>query len=231
MTSQLIQFTEMFGRGRILLRFGIDDSWKDDTYSEISQTIEVLRSSKIITRLQFPKDLDDWTQRMLLASMDDFRVAVVLRGIVCAIDLARLIIHTIENDADLACGVDLQFDRNYRIPRHSASLDLRDNTPIPTEDILRASTYIQVRNCDASVKVLSFKAMRSTYPCYLQHLVSGHIIPPKSCQSSAKVMISPSVKTSPNPEDFRTAIQLGFMDMQGFDYHPLDWDKCPHVEI
>jgi hypothetical protein len=38
-------------------------------------------------------------------------------------------------------------------------------------------------------------------------------------------MILPSVKSSPDPDDFRSAVQLGFMDLQGFDYRPVVWEE------
>lgn len=227
MTNQLIQFTEMFGRARVVLTFGIGDSKDDDTYFQISQTVEALQSSNILNRVQFPKDLDEWTQRTLFEYMNDFPIAVILRGVVCAIDLVRLVIHAVENDADLACAVDIQFDRNHRIITTSLSRDLIDNKPISTDDLLLASTFVQARSCDASVKVLSFKGIRSSYPCHLRDIISDHRPSGQNCQSSVKIMISTSVKASPDPEDFRSAIQLGFMDMHGFDYRPLEWEERP----
>jgi hypothetical protein len=91
MTSQFLYFTEKFCHSRVVFSFGVGES-QDDTYYQIYQTIDALRSAKIINRVQFPHDLDDWTRRVLVGYMRDFKVAVILRGVICAVDLVRLVI-------------------------------------------------------------------------------------------------------------------------------------------
>jgi hypothetical protein len=224
MTSQLLYFTEIFGRSRIVLSFGIGES-QDDTYSQISQTTEALRSAKILNRVQFPDDLDDWTRRTLVGYMHDFTIAVILRGVICAIDLARLVIQTVENNADLACSLEVKFDSEHRLRTTSGTLNLANGAPLSTEDLLHASTFIQSKSCESSVQVLSLKALQSGNACIFQSILSNYTRSDKACRSSPKVMISPSTKSSLDPEDFRSAIQLGFMDMQGYDYRRLEWEE------
>lgn len=104
MTSQLIQFSEIFSHDWVLLSFGIGDNPEDDAYFQIFQNTKALHASKIFDRMPFPKDLENWTRRTLFAYKNNFQVDVILRGVVCAIDLGRLIIHAAENNADLACA-------------------------------------------------------------------------------------------------------------------------------
>ena len=223
MTSQLLHFTEMFGHSRVVISFGIGES-EDDTYNQIYQTTDALRSAKIIYRVQFPDDLDEWTGRALVGYMHDFKIAVILRGVICAIDLVRLVIQTVENNADLACSLEVKFDSEHRVHTTSGMLDLANGAALSTEDLLRTSTFIQSRSCQSSVQVLSFKALQSGNACILQNILSNYTLSDNACRSSPKIMISPSTKSSLDPEDFRSAIQLGFMDLQGYDYRRLEWE-------
>ena len=224
MTSQLLHFTEMFGRSRVVISFGIGES-QDDTYSQVYETTDALRSAKIINRLQFPDDLDEWTRRALVGYMYDFKIAVILRGVICATDLVRLVIQTLENNADLACSLEVKFDSEHRIRTTSGTLNLANGAPISTEDLLYASTFIQSRSCESSVQVLSFKALQSGNTCIFESILSNYTLSDKACRSSPKIMISPSTKSSLDPEDFRSAIRLGFMDLQGYDYSRLEWQE------
>ena len=224
MTSQLLYVTEMLGHSRILFSFGIGESW-DDTYYQIYQTADALRSAKTINRVQFTDDLQSWTKRELFGYVNDFKVAVILRGVVCAIDLVSLLIHAVENHADLACSLEVKFDSDYRVHTTSGMLDVANESPLSTDDLLHASTFIQSTSCKSSVQVLAFKALQSGKTCILQNILSNNTLSDKGCPSSPKIMISPSTKSSSDPEDFRAAIQLGFMDLLGYDYRKIEWKE------
>jgi hypothetical protein len=233
MTNQLLQFSEILGRDRVLLSFGIGESDEDDTYYQISKTSEALYSSNIEHRVQFIKDREDWTQRMLQAYMNDFEIAVILRGVICSTDLVSLVIHATENDADMACAVDISFSSSNLVTTASGILDRTTGSPIPIETLLRSTKFVQTGCCDGSVKVLSTKAVRAVGTiegmCHRQNVCPEENTRGaqfnRGCEYSPKIMISPSVKASPDPDDFRSAIQLGFMDLQGFDYNPLIWTR------
>ena len=218
----------------MLLTFGIGQSDEDDTYLQISRTSEALHSAKILNRVRFTDDLEEWTHRTLMAYSADGGVAVILRGVICAMDLARLVIHAVENDADLTCAVDIAFSPKHLMITNLANIDRVIGEPIAIEDILRSPKFIPIGCCDASVKVYTFGPSRwgeiSDVLCSLPETCS------KEEQSTvtwdrlrqacprARIMISPSVKSSPDPINFRSAIQLGFMDIQGFDYQPIEWE-------
>lgn len=210
MTSQLLYFAEMLGHSRVLFSFGIGES-QDDTYYQIYQTTDALRSAKTINRVRFPDDLEDWTRRELVGFMNDFKIAVILRGVICAIDLVHLVIQTVENNADLACSLDVKFDSEHRVHTTSGILELANREPLSTEHLLLASSFIQSNRCESSVQVLSFKALQSGNACVLQNILSNYT---NACHSSPRIMISPGTKSSSDPEDFRAAVQLGFLDLQ-----------------
>ena len=233
MTSQLIQFTKMFGHGRVLVSFGITEEHDDNINSQIGRTSEALFNSKVLHNLRFTKDLDDWTARSLEGYLADFEVAVVLRGAICAADLVRLVIHTIENNADMACSVDITFSPRHRVTTSPGNINFATCRPIPTEDLIRAQRFVQAQCCDGSVKVIR---LRSAYsegfsgePCRQRSIRSEEFASlaetTEKQQSQARIIISPSVKSSPDPHDFRSAVQLGFMDLQGFDYRPVVWEE------
>jgi len=224
MINQLLHFTEMIGHVRILFSFGIRQSL-DDTYYEIYQITDALHLVKIVNRVQFPDDLDDWTRRTLVEYMNDFKIAVILRGVICATDLVHLVIQAVENNADLTCSLDIKFDSGHRISTTSSALDFASRTPLSTEDLLHASTLIQSRSCESSVQVLSFSSLLSGNACILQNILSNYTSSDKACRMSSKIMISPSTKSSPDLEDFRSAIELGFMDLQEYNYHKLKWKE------
>ncbi len=173
MINQLLHFTEMIGHVRILFSFGIRQSL-DDTYYEIYQITDALHLVKIVNRVQFPDDLDDWTRRTLVEYMNDFKIAVILRGVICATDLVHLVIQAVENNADLTCSLDIKFDSGHRISTTSSALDFASRTPLSTEDLLHASTLIQSRSCESSVQVLSFSSLLSGNACILQNILSNY---------------------------------------------------------
>jgi len=164
--------------------------------------------------------------------MSDFEVAVVLRGVICAADLVRLVIHAIENNADMACSVDITFSPRHRVNTSPGNTNLATGAPIPTEDLIRAQQFVQAQCCDGSVKVIRFRGAYaqgfSGEPCRQRRIRSAEFASSEDTtekqQSQARIMISPSVKSSPDADDFRSAMQLGFMDLQGFDYRPVLWE-------
>ena len=214
MTAQLIQFAELVGRSRVVLSFGIDGG-QTDVEREISKATEALYDANIIHRVQRPENLDSWTKRTLMGYRQDFKLAVVLRGVVCAIDLVRLVIETIENDADVACGVDINFGFRGDIMTSSHNINLTSGRPVSTGDLLSASSLIQTRDCDSSVMALSFGVGHNLR----QFGTNGGF------HGGSRIMISPSVKSSADPEDFRMAMELGLMDLHGYDDNPIQWQK------
>ena len=233
MTSQLIQFSKVWGKGRVVVSFGVDKRHDDNINSQIDQTSEALFTSKILHNLRFTEDLDDWTQLTIQGYRHDFEVAVILRGVICAADLVRLVINTIENNADLTCSVDLTFSPGLRVTTSTGNIDIANNTPFPTEDLIRARRFLQARCCDGSVKAISFRgafAQRfSGEPCRQRSMRSEEFASLEDVignqHPEARIMISPSVKSSPDPEDFRSAMQRGYMDLQGYDYRPVVWEE------
>jgi hypothetical protein len=227
MTSQLIQFHKIFGRGTRLVSFGVTEEHDDHINSQIDRTSAALFNSKVLHNLRFTKDLDDWTSRTLEGYMPDFEVAVILRGVICATDLVRLVIHTIENNADMTCSTDIIFSPGYRVTTSPGNINLVTGAPILTEDLIGAQHFVQARCCDGSAKVIRFRGAYvqgfSGEPCRQrsEEVVSSEDITEKQ-QSQARIMISPSVKSSPNPDDFRSAMQLGFM---GSIYRPVVWEE------
>ena len=219
MTAQLIQFAELVGRSRVVLSFGIDGG-QTDVEREISKATEALSDSKIIHRIQRPENLDGWTKRTLMGYRQDFKLAVVLRGVVCAIDLIRLVIEAIENDADVACGVDINFGFRGDIMTSSHNINLTSGRPVSTGDLLSASSLIQTRDCDSSVMALSFGVGHNLR----QFGTNGGF------HGGSRIMISPSVKSSSDPEDFRMAMELGLMDLHGYDDNPIQWQKNNDAE-
>jgi len=221
----------MFGHTRVVLLFGIGPSDEDSTYYQISHTSEQLHSSKVLHRVQFTNDLEEWTERTLKDYVNEVDVAVVVRGVICATDLARLVIHTIENEADLTCSLDVVFSTDGLLTTSTENYDRKTGSSVPVEEMLRSPTFIQSDCCDGSVKALTFKSLRpdklieqSTCKrggiCLDNEFRSGE----ETCKMPAKVMISPSIKSSPDPDDFRSAIQLGFLDLQGFVYEQVEWE-------
>jgi hypothetical protein len=234
MTGQLIQFSNIFGHGKVLISIGVGVGEDEDLYSQLRATSKAFHDSSVMHRVQRMDNPDIWTQRTLLGYMTDFEAAVVLRGVTCAIDLVRLVIHSIENGADMTCALDLSFSSRHLIISNPNNLDYISRTPVPSEDLLRSRQFVQVACCDGAVKFLSFKSFRrggllhSLCRCAKVRPeekssagVCDHLH--EECRSSAKVMISPSVKSSSDPDDFRSAIQLGFTDLQGYDYRSLVW--------
>lgn len=237
MTRELVQFTELFGPGMVQLAFGVGPSDDDDTYLQISQTSEALHSAKVSNRVRFTENLAQWTHDTLMSYSADFRVAIVLGGVICAIDLARLLMHAVENDADLTCAVDITFSPQHLMLTNTGNIDWNTGKPIAVEDLVRSPKFIQAGCCDGSVKVLAFKSIEAAIlddPCSLHEQCSqadpsaatwdhlGRRCPP------ARIMISPSVKSAPDTDDFHTVVQLGFLDLQGFDYEPIEWQDGAH---
>jgi hypothetical protein len=233
MTSQVIQFTKLFGHGRVLVSLGLAEDHEGDLKSQIKRTSEALFTAKILHNLRFTNDLDSWTHHTLEGYMSDFEVAVILRGVVCAADLVRLVIHTIENKADMTCSVDITFSPGHRVTTSSGNLGFTSGGPIPTQDLIRAQRFVQARCCDGSVKAIQFRGVYShgfpAEPCRSRSIQSEELASSENAtenqQSQPRIMISPSVKSSPDPDDFRSAMQLGFMDLQGFDYRPMVWEQ------
>jgi hypothetical protein len=236
MTSQLIQFSNMFGHGKVLIFIGVGESEDEDLYSQVTATSKALHDSRVMHRVQHIDDPDIWTQRTLLGYMTNFEAAVILRGVICATDLVRLVIHSIENGADMTCALDLSFSSNHLIISNPSNLNYTSGAPVPSEDLLRSRQFVQVGCCDGAVKVLSFRAFRRgglfhslcqrAKICPDENSLAGvcnHLH--EECGSSAKIMISPSIKSSSDPDDFRSAIQLGFTDLQGYDYRSLAWKR------
>ncbi len=221
--KQLLHFAEIIGPVRIFFSFGIAQSL-DDTYYQIYEITDALRSIKIVNRVQFPVDLDGWTRRMLVEYMNDFKIAVILRGVICAIDLVHLVIQAVENNADLTCSLDIKFDSGHRISTTSSALDFTSGTPLSTKDLLHASTLIQSRSCESSVQVLSFISLHLENACILQNILSNYTSD-KACHMSPKIMISPSIKSSADLEDFHLAIQLRIMNFQEYNDDKLKWKE------
>lgn len=236
MTSQLIQFTHLLGENRIFISFGVGESEDGHLFSQVTATATALRESHISHRIQHIDNPEIWTQRTLLGHMGDFEVAVILRGVICATDLVRLIIHSIENGADMTCALDVSFSPRHLVTSNPKNLDFVSGAVLPAENLLRSRQFVQVGCCDGPVKVMSLKTFQRGGLLYslCQRAkmcpeetsstgVCNHLH--EECGSSAKIMISPSVKSSSDPDDFRSAIQLGFMDLQGYDYESLAWKK------
>jgi hypothetical protein len=234
MTDQLIELSQIFSHRGLFVSFGIGKSQKDDTYSRFAEVSEALDAARVFHRVQFTTDLETWTHRTLLGHMVDFEIAVVLRGVICASDLARLIVHTVENDADMACAVDLQFSPHHLVTSGSGNLDYVSGSPMSINTLLYSRRFIQARCCDGPVKVYPMSAFGRAR---LLHFLAqrGELCPNEDpsaamcsylhekSQHPGRIMISPSVKASYDPEDFRSAIQLGFMGLQGYDYRSLEW--------
>jgi hypothetical protein len=189
------------------------DSRRKELDSEIARATEVLYDAKILHRVQHPLNLDLWTKQMLLGYRQDFKLAIVLRGVVCSIDLARLVMQIVENDADVACGVDINFGLRRNILTPQNNINLTSGKPVSASDLLRGSNLLQARDCDASVMALSFGVGYNIR----QFGRNGE------SDSGRRVMISPSVKSSSDPEDFRRAMQLGLMDLHGYNDNPIAW--------
>ena len=232
MISQLVHFTKLFGHGRMVVSFGLAEENEADLNFQVKQTSEALFAAKTLHNLRFTDDLDGWTRHTLENYMPDFEVAVILRGVICAADLVRLVIHTIENNADMACSVDITFSSGHRVTTSAGNLDLANGLPISSQDLIRAKQFVQARCCDGSVNVIrygrSYSHWLSAEQCHQWSIRSGELSSSKNTaenkQSQPRIMISPSVKSSPDPGDFRSAMQLGFMDLQGFDYRPMAWE-------
>src|SRR5579859_4099538 len=109
MTSQLVLFSELFGNKMVFVAFGIDAREEDTIASQMLETSAALREAKVVYRVQYTSELQAWTRQALLGYMNDFEAAIVLRGVICATDLARLVMHSIDNGADIACSVDVTF--------------------------------------------------------------------------------------------------------------------------
>jgi hypothetical protein len=236
MTSQLIQFSHFLGETKIFISFGVSESEDTDIYSQVSAAAKALHNSHISHRIQHVDDPEIWTQRTILGYVADFEVAVVLRGVICATDLVRLVIHSIENGADMTCALDLSFSPRQFITSNPKNLDYASGASLPAEELLRSKQFVQVGCCDGAVKIFSFKTFRRGGLLHslcqrakicpeedLSTAVCNHLH--EACGSSPKIMISPSVKASSDPDDFRSAIQLGFMDLQGYDYQSLVWKE------
>jgi hypothetical protein len=236
MTSQLIQFSHLLGEGEVFISFGVSESEDDDLYAQVTATGKALRDSHISHRIQHVNNPEIWTQQTVLGFISDFEVAVVLRGVICATDLVRLVIHSIENGADMTCALDLSFSTHHFIASNPNNLDYVSGAALAAENLLSSRQFMQVGCCDGAVKVLSFKSFRRDGLLHSLHQ-RAKIYPEESlstgicnllheeCGSSARIMISPSVKSSSDPDDFRSAIQLGFMDLQGYDYESLAWKE------
>jgi hypothetical protein len=238
MTDQLIQLAKIFGNRGLFVSFGIGASHKDDTYFRFSELSEALDAAHISHRVQFTTDLETWTHRTLLGHMVDFEVAIVLQGVICAADLARLVIHSLDNNADMACGVGIRFSPHHLVASSRGNLAYDLGSPIPIESLLYSRRFIQTRCCDGPVKVYRLAAFGRGG---LLHFLSerNELCPNEDASAAmcsylnrnpeiaAKIMISPSVKSSSDPEDFRSALQLGYMGLQSYDYRPLEWEHNP----
>lgn len=234
MTDQLVLFSELFENKIVFVAFGIDDREEDAIASQMLEASAALHEAKVFHRVQYTSDVQAWTRQALLSYMNDFEAAIVLRGVICATDLARLLMHSIDNGADIACSVDVTFSPHHLIASNPFNLARASGKLISTETILRSRRFIQTGCCDGSAKVVSFRAIRPGFfgPC-TKELISPdgstsdgeHGSGSGERSSLAKIMISPSVKSSADPDDFRSAIQLGFTDLRGFDYKAIDWEE------
>jgi hypothetical protein len=233
MTSQLILFAELFGTQMVFVAFGLHDGDNGAIASQMLETSAALHDAKVLHRVQYTSNLESWTRQALLGYMNDFESAIVLRGVICATDLARLLMHSIDNGADITCSVDVAFSPHHLVASNPFNLDRILGEIIPTETIFRSRRFIQTGCCDGSAKVVSFRALRPGLFPRCQNGRCSEEIPSDidcgsrsgECFSSAKIMISPSVKSSTDPDDFRSAIQLGFTDLQGFDYRDIEWKE------
>jgi hypothetical protein len=233
MTDQLIKVAQLLGESRVLLTIAMGETEEfEDT--QLLETSRILHSSKILHRIQYTNDVDTWIERALFGYMMDFEVAAIVQGVVCASDLVRLITQTVDNGADMACAVDISFASNRLVVTHEGNIDLHTNEPISSRTLIRSPRCIQARCCDSSVKVVRLRSLQPTgplpYDCpqILHNDLQSTLVNPDSLDRGSrytpKIMISPSVKTSSNPEDFRSAMQLGFMDLQGYDYRNIEWE-------
>ena len=234
MARQLVLLSELFGRQMVFVAIGINDKEADEDASQMLETTAALHEAHVMHRVQHTSNLEGWTRQALLGYMNDFEAAIVLRGVICATDLARLFMHSIDNRADVTCSVDVSFSPHHLIASNPFNLDGSSGKNIPTETLLRSRSFIQARCCDSSAKVVSFRALRpGLFPrCSEEGAcsedISGNVdCDPRygECNSPARIMISPSVKSSRDPDDFRSAIQLGFTDLQGFDYKEIEWKE------
>ena len=239
MTSQLIQAARLLGESRVLLAYAMEDATKnnrDGVHKQSMETSRTLHSAKVLHRMQYTNGLDTWIDRALFGYMIDFDVAVIVRGVICASDLIRLIMQTINNSADLTCAVDISFDSDRRPVMNEGNIDISYNRPISSKTLLRTSRkFIQARCCDSSVKVIRLRSLRPAgplpYDCpqilasQPQSTLARPVHPHPGEVYTPKIMISPSVKASLNPDDFRSAMQLGYMDLQGYDYRAIEWKE------
>lgn len=235
MTNQIVQFAELFRNQMVFVAFGTDESEESSIADQLLETSVVLRQAKVLHRVQYTKNLERWTRFALRGYRGDFEAAVILRGVVCAADLARLVMHTIENGAGIACAVDVTFTGHHLITSNSFNVDRISGNVIPTEHLLRSRSFLQTGCCDGSVKVVTYRALRPglSHRCRNGRWCSEDGASDSDCGgclSSAKVMISPSVKSSSDPDDFRSAIQLGFTDLQEFDYSTIKWEDSEEWE-
>jgi hypothetical protein len=235
MTNEIVQFAELLGNQLVFVAFGIDESEEDSVADQLLETSAVLREANVLHRVQYTKNLERWTRIALRGYMNDFEAAVILRGIICATDLTRLIMHTIENGAGITCAVDVTFTAHHLMASNPFNLDRISGMVIPTERLLQSRRLLQTGCCDGPVKVVTYRALRPSRSirCRKGRWCSEDSASDPECGdciSSAKVMISPSVKSATDPDDFRSAMQLGFTDWQGFDYSTVEWEDSEEWE-
>ena len=235
MTNEIVQFAKLFGNQMVFVAFGTDESEESSIADQLLQTSAVLREANVLHRVQHTKNLERWTRIALRGYLNDFEAAVILRGVICATDLTRLVMQTIENGAGIACAVDVTFTGHHLIASNSFNLDRITGNVIPTERLLRSRSLLQTGCCDGSVKVVTYRALRPSLSqrCRNARWCSEGGTSDSDCGdclSSAKVMISPSVKSSSDPDDFRSAMQLGFTNLQGFDYSTVNWEDSEEWE-
>ena len=240
MTSQLVQVAHYFGESRTLLAFAVGES-VDNMHAQVTETSRALHSSNILHRVQYTDDIESWIDRALFGYMADFEVAVVVRGVICASDLVRLVMQTVENNADMACSVDLTFAFNHRAVTPTSNVDYHSLKQINPDTLLRSSRFIQARCCDGSVKVIRLRSLHPArpvpYECsqVFNSQLQSILVRPKHLRQgqeyASKIMISPSVKSSSDPEDFRAAMQLGFMDLQGYDSSAIVWEDTSKRDV
>ena len=99
--DQVTQVADLFGRDNVFLSFGIGSSYEDGSGFRFLEISEVSLSANILHTIQFVHGVVEWTRKTLSEYMTDFKVAIILRGVICATDLVRLIIYALENGADM----------------------------------------------------------------------------------------------------------------------------------
>lgn len=126
------------------------DGYDSDHLSfQMQEEMANLELAGLSYNVQFVPDLDEWMYVTVFGNAPaDFRIAIVVSGFSCAVDLARLVLSALDNDADMTCAMDTRgmahFGEWNNVPR----------LPVEVKDIYNTGLW-RVRCCQASVMAIS----------------------------------------------------------------------------